>query len=71
MQTSRLHSILAVALGLCPLWLTSPARAADRFWTNAVGGGFSGLFNWFNHLSPFATDNAHFTNHASYRVFWR
>lgn len=42
----------------------------DHFWTNALGGNYQNAANWLGHTVPAATDNANFTNNASYTVSW-
>src|ERR1041385_3453459 len=64
-QIKRICLLLVVTGTLVPA-----ARGADRFWTNSAGGFFTVGANWFAGLVPGDSDNANFTNNASYQVSW-
>src|SRR5687768_18527599 len=56
--------LLVIFSGLAP----SKTNAADRFWTNIVGGTFQSSTNWLGALVPGEADNANFLSNTTYRV---
>src|SRR3954465_14524165 len=62
---------LGVAIALVALLsLEVRARAADLFFTNAIGGDFLGSLNWSPNVVPGAADNANFTNPIFPTITW-
>lgn len=54
----------------CSFTVTVNPTAAERFWTNTLGGNYHTPANWLGNVVPGALDNAHFTSNATYQVAW-
>lgn len=62
----RLAALWLVLFG-CGL-LVAESHAVDRYWQNSGGGDFTVGGNWSGSTAPGASDNAYFTNNATYAV---
>jgi T5SS/PEP-CTERM-associated repeat protein len=47
-----------------------PAWATEYYWTNSAGGTYGAAGNWNPSGPPSSSDNANFTNNATYTVTW-